>query len=296
MNTTPNPRPLVIYHGNCADGFTAAWVAWRALNGEADFHPGVYQNPPPDVAGRIVYMLDFSYKRPVMEDMLKKAISITILDHHQSAIDDLTELMFDAAAPKLGYGLFGVLDSSRSGARLAWDYFMEGQDPPALVRHVEDRDLWKFELKGTREYQAAVFSYPYEFEAWEKLAGMDPEQVMAEGRGIDRKLLKDVNELIDVVTRWMVIDGHRVPMANLPYTYTSEAGHALCKKHGTPFAGCYWDTPEGRVFSLRSLDDGMDVQAIAKKYGGGGHAHAAGFRIRVGYTELVPIIEEDKPA
>jgi nanoRNase/pAp phosphatase (c-di-AMP/oligoRNAs hydrolase) len=67
-------------------------------------------------------------------------------------------------------------------------------------------------------------------------------------------------------------------MANLPYTLTSDAGHLLCGDT-YPFAGCYWDTPEGRVFSLRSRDDGADVGEIAKLYGGGGHKHASGFRV-----------------
>lgn len=31
------------------------------------------------------------------------------------------------------------------------------------------------------------------------------------------------------------------------------------------------------MFSLRSADDKVDVGAIAKSFGGGGHAHAAGF-------------------
>ena len=45
-------KPLVIYHGNCADGFTAAWVANRYFAGEVDLHAGVYQTPPPDVTDR----------------------------------------------------------------------------------------------------------------------------------------------------------------------------------------------------------------------------------------------------
>ena len=80
-----------------------------------------------------------------------------------------------------------------------------------------------------------------------------------------------------VCQRRMVIAGHDVPVASLPYTLTSDAGHLMA--HGEPFAACYWDTPEGRVFSLRSTDDGMDVSVIAKQYGGGGHAHASGFRV-----------------
>lgn len=68
-----------------------------------------------------------------------------------------------------------------------------------------------------------------------------------------------------------------VPVACLPYTLSSDAGHMMAK--GEPFAACYWDTPEGRCFSLRSAEDGMDVSEIAKDYGGGGHKHAAGFRV-----------------
>jgi nanoRNase/pAp phosphatase (c-di-AMP/oligoRNAs hydrolase) len=75
----------------------------------------------------------------------------------------------------------------------------------------------------------------------------------------------------------MTIGGHRVPVANLPYTMSSDAGHEMAK--GRPFAACYWDTPEGRVFSLRSNDEGVDVSEVAKQYGGGGHRNASGFTV-----------------
>lgn len=78
-----------------------------------------------------------------------------------------------------------------------------------------------------------------------------------------------------------VIGGNSVPVANIPYTLTSDAGNLMAQ--GEPFAACYWDTPSGRVFSLRSTDDGADVSAIAKGYGGGGHAHAAGFQMPIGW-------------
>lgn len=32
----------MIYHGNCADGFSAAWCFWRKYRDSADYHPGVY--------------------------------------------------------------------------------------------------------------------------------------------------------------------------------------------------------------------------------------------------------------
>ena len=142
--------------------------------------------------------------------------------------------------------------------------------------------MWRFALRKTREIQASVFAYPYEFKVWDFLMGADMEKLAVEGEAIERKHFKDIRELVTVVTRPMKIGGHIVPIANLPYTLTSDAGHLLAKDK--PFAGCYWDTPNGRVFSLRSTDEGMDVSEIAKQYGGGGHRNASGFR--VGYENL----------
>ena len=76
--------PLVIYHANCWDGFCAAWVARKAL-GEIEPFPAYYGAKPPNVAGREVYILDFSYKRPVMREILASARSVVVLDHHKTA-------------------------------------------------------------------------------------------------------------------------------------------------------------------------------------------------------------------
>jgi nanoRNase/pAp phosphatase (c-di-AMP/oligoRNAs hydrolase) len=58
----------------------------------------------------------------------------------------------------------------------------------------------------------------------------------------------------------------------------SEAGDEMCK--GKPFAATYYVDKDGMYnFSLRSSEDGIDVSEIAKVYGGGGHKHAAGFKV-----------------
>ena len=287
-------KPLCIYHGNCADGFTAAWAVRRALGNDVDYHAGVYQNPPPDVKGRDVFIVDFSYKRPVLEQMGNEARSITILDHHKTAAEDLRGLTgapdWYAIGGQPYCGICAVFDMNRSGAGITWDYFFPGTPRPALLNHVEDRDLWRFALRKTREIQAAVFAYPYNFKTWDFLMSRDLEELGLEGEAIERKHFKDIRELIGVVTRPMVIAGATVPIANLPYTLTSDAGHLLSKGKGSddapeyPFAGCYWDTPEGRVFSLRSPEGGADVGEIAKQYGGGGHKHASGFRVPYGHA------------
>ena len=44
---------------------------------------------------------------------------------------------------------------------------------------------------------------------------------------------------------------------------------------------------EGRVFGLRATDEGVDVSEVAKLYGGGGHAKAAGFKVPRGHVLAV---------
>jgi oligoribonuclease NrnB/cAMP/cGMP phosphodiesterase (DHH superfamily) len=275
-------KKLCIYHGNCADGFTSAWVVRKALGDDVEFYAGVYQNPPPDVEGRDVVMVDFSYKRSVLEEMRDKARSVAILDHHKTAQADLKDLP----------GVLAIFDMGRSGARITWDHYFPGQKPPDLLLHIEDRDLWRFALRKTREIQASVFAYPYDFKAWDFLMTADLEKLALEGEAIERKHFKDIRELVGVVTRRMEIGGYNVPVANLPYTLSSDAGHLLSK--GEPFAACYYDTPDGRCFSLRSAENGVDVSAVAKLYGGGGHKNASGFR--VSYTDAVKFeVTGDRP-
>lgn len=266
-------KPLVIYHGNCADGFGGAWVFSRHSGYSCDYfdyHPGTYQDAPPDVTGRDVYLVDFSYKRPVVEAMLETAASVTLIDHHKTALDDLGPIM---PRMRCHCGL------DHSGAMLAWQFWTEGLQgpPPPLLTHIEDRDLWRFALPHTREIQANVFSHPYDFEVWDGLMGRPIEELVAEGKAIERKHFKDIEELVRVFQHRRKIGGFEVPVSNLPYTLTSDAGHLMAK--GEPFAACYWDTPEGRVYSLRSTDEGVDVSEVAKQYGGGGHRNASGFRV-----------------
>ena len=169
-----------------------------------------------------------------------------------------------------------------SGAGMTWDFFFPGQPRPTLIEHIEDRDLWLFKLEGTREVSANLFSYPQDFDVWDMLITSSVEDQRADGAAIERKHKKDVIELVSATQRRIQIAGFDVPAANLPFIYSSDAGHLMAADE--PFAACYWDTAQGRTFSLRSTDAGEDVSAIAQQYGGGGHRNAAGFRVPFGHS------------
>ncbi|SDF23385.1 DHH family phosphoesterase [Phytopseudomonas seleniipraecipitans] len=273
-------KTLCIYHANCADGFGAAWVVRVALGpANVEFHPGSYGAPAPDVEDRDVIIVDFSYKLPELLQLAQSARSVLILDHHKTAAEDLAQIPPAPAhyAEWLEWQqpLGAVFDMNRSGAGLAWDYFF-ASDRPALINHIEDRDLWRFELANTRPIMANVFSYPQDFEVWDRLMDMPMQSHWQAGETIERKHAKDLADQLKNARR-LTIGGHDVPALNAPYFMASDAGHALTQ--GEPFAAVYSDTPKGRIFSLRSTDEGLDVSEIAKTYGGGGHRNAAGFTV-----------------
>jgi uncharacterized protein len=299
-------KTICIYHANCADGMAAAWCVNVALGDDVEFVPASYGSAPPDVTGADVIIVDFSYKRDVLMEMSRTARSILVLDHHKTAASDLAGFGIDISTWQRPLGWkrhmlnvyqdacegiphasqYVLFDMNRSGAQLAWDFF-SGGERPALVDYVADRDLWQWVLPGSREVSAVIASYPMSLDMMadhyaRMQADADLEKMIYEGAAILRKHDLDVANGIRLTQRTMVIGGHTVPVANLPYSMASDAAGTMAKD--APFAACYFDGPKGRGFSLRSRgDDGLDVSEIAQKYGGGGHRNAAGFSAPIGW-------------
>ena len=259
-------KPLVIYHGKCPDGMTAAWAVKKAL-GEGDYIAALHGEAPPDVAGRDVIIVDFSYKRPIMEAIYHAAKSLLVLDHHKSAQADLEDFSF------------AQFDMNRSGAGMAWDHFHPGQPRPALVDLIEDGDLWRHELQGTREFQMRLEMEPMNFESWDRLGNMDEQKMaayIAEGSLLKRAFDTEVANLLK--DRYPVtVAGETGLAVNATSRYTSELGHHLAELSGS--FGMVWRQLDGVLkVSLRSCGD-YDVSLLAAKLGGGGHRNAASFSI-----------------
>jgi uncharacterized protein len=286
-------RTYVLYHANCADGFGAAVAARLRFGERADvaYVPVSYGQGLPEIEdGAEVFILDFSYPRAVLVALAARVSKLVVLDHHETARRELEGLPF------------ATFDMSKSGARLAWEYFHKS-GAPALILYIEDRDLWRWELEKSREFSAALWTYPQDFHTWLNWVYRpgDIDRLIQEGEGVLRLvkqnverqcwaarvgIFKPVPQQVHMIsipdegipwTKASDMEEWWVPVVNAT-CHISEVGERLLDLYPeAPFVGIYLDKANGsRMWSLRSRK-GFDCSPIAKAFGGGGHKQACGF-------------------
>ena len=206
--------------------------------------------------GGEVYILDFSYPLETMlETHARHRGRVTLIDHHQTARDEL-----EGAVPNCRF------DLEHSGAYLAWEWWAgPGETMPGLVRYIEDRDLWRWELRNSREVAAALDSYPKDFHVWDTLA---IDALALEGEAILRRERLMVEKLIDLAVR-RTVGGFPVPAVNTPVLVSETCEALLGKFPDASFAAAYSELPgpDGEIrerWSLRSRP-GFDVSRTARR-------------------------------
>lgn len=262
----PHLVDFVIYHGSCSDGFGACWAAHKLLGNKATYHAGRYGEAPPDVAGKHVAIVDFSYDLETVKAITKSAASLIILDHHKTAFERLSGL------PELHF------NNDHSGAILSWQYFHPGKEPPRFLKYIEDRDLWKWELPYSKEFSAAFDMVPFDFFEYEKFeddsvvddAINRGKYILAYSKTVIKKIADNAVE-----RSWR---GKKVMLVNSSH-WMSEIGNKLALDCDFVVIWYYDHQAHKTRVSLRCFHEDIDVSVIAKLYGGGGHKKAAGFEL-----------------
>lgn len=265
-----NNKPILIYHSPCPDGFGSAYAFWKKYGDDIEYYPYKHGQDLPDVSGREVYFADIA---PSIEDALKiesVAKKITILDHHISRYEELKHL---------DYYHF---NNDKSGAIISWNFLFD-EEPPAILKFVQARDIYTWDMPKAKEVLSYLDSLPYSFEAWDNLNFMLESEtylsvrVASEGAAI----LRYCEVLMDMIIAnayTVRIRGHEVPVVNTPF-FRTEILAKLCIDK--PFAAGYHYNGERFCFSLRSDPNGLDVSKIAASFpGGGGHERASGFSVQ----------------
>lgn len=256
---------LVLYH-NDADGFGSAYALYKAGFVNATYQPIDYGYPFPDIAEDIkqIIIVDFSFPEDVC-DRLDAEYELKVIDHHKT-----TKWLMSKS--------YGVYDTHYSGAVLTWNAFVRTR-VPLILRYVQDRDLWKWELERSKEVNHGLEVVPRTFEAWDTI---DINKVYTDGKAI---IADRLNSLIRIEQSMRIYDdafGNKVGVVP-SIVHQSEIGSYLLSQH--PEINCavvFYPKTVGGVdvfgISIRSRGD-VDVSVIALQYGGGGHKAAAGFSV-----------------
>lgn len=260
---------VIIYHGKCRDGISAAYAAWKKFGDRATYIPvQTQQEPPAGLEGKTLYILDYSYPKHTLDALAARNRSVIVIDHHLSARDAVT------AFPQ------NVFDMEHSGAMLAWAYFHPETPAPRIFAYIEEHDLWKHELPHTGEVAAAIGQYDLTLADWDRLV-RDTESEEGFGALIERGAVlrayidRHVEELASYAEP-VRFEGHTVYAVNCARPYRSAVGNLLAERH-PPFAIVWYRYGGAFHVSIRSIGE-FNVAEIAERYGGGGHRNAASIR------------------
>lgn len=277
-------KPVVFYHRDCDDGFGAAFSFWKK-HGYSFEYVGVKHDEPFDVGScenRDVYVVDFSFPKTTWRQIRERATKLVMLDHHLTAFETYAyeerehfqETHRNGDTGEVYYDI--LLDNNRSGASISWTY-VHHEEPPLFIRHIEDNDLWKHSIPDTREFIAALRSYPQTFEKWDELS-LEVEELIEEGKSIIRFFDQQKEIIINSGAREITLNGIKGLGCNASYMFGSDIAGELAKRSNT-FGLSYYVASDGICHcSLRSRGK-FNVAELAKLFGGGGHHGAAGFRI-----------------
>lgn len=265
-------RTIILYHGNCPDGFGGAYAAWKKFGDNAEYVALKHGDVPElDVSGAGLYFIDFCYTKEVMDRFVAEAASVTVLDHHEGIADVVRSLSNH------------IFDANRSGATIAWTYFHPETPVPTLLTHIEDDDLFRFVLPDTRPLICYLEVRPFAFDVWNEVATALDDPAQSEELFSKARIYAEYFELLASVAaeqaKLVTFEGHECYFgtAHPIKPMKSLVGNLLAKKKG-PISLVVSAHPSGYGVSIRG-DGTVDVAKIAQKYGGNGHPKSAGFII-----------------
>lgn len=313
-----NPVVVVVYHKksdlfHCPDGVVSGIIAKRAFafRGEkAVFLPGTYYNNDSiverinELSPKRVLLLDYSMPLDAIKKL--KVGTVIVCDHHKDACEQLiSTIRAERSLSRVNCPQLAVrFNNNKSGARLTWDYFFSGTEPPALVEYVEDGDLFTFCLPFSELICAGIHSALSPGMSLEEVDSMlSPAWNMTrkefvrhfKERGNFAKSEKKKRILSAAAkAKVMVIHGRKavsVEVSEADQDIVSQLGRHLYSQdffieHGLKFVAIYHMDGESCYVSLRS--GGYNCLPVAKAYGGGGHEQACGFRLAGKFDDYFP--------
>lgn len=283
---------VVLYHASCTDGAGSMWSAWKFFKDGAKYIAvGKFSKKQSKMLNQCkkakeVYMCDMMLDMENIEMLAKRGITVWLLDHHISNINEIAAYPFSDEAKD---NIKDFCDISRSGAGITWDHF-HGGSRPVCIDYIEDSDLWKWKLPDGHSVHTFFSQFNWKsnndiIERFNEIEQLSSSELIAKGDSLIEYRDKLIDRSLSQVCRAEIF-GHNVPILNSNY-FLSETANIMAVDE--PFAAIWRQSKEGDIrMILRSEQNGLDVQLLAGKLGekGGGHYHAAGIVFR-SYSDML---------
>ena len=253
---------------------------------------GLVQSPPEDLDERTIVFLDCgNLERNPAEALRRPGAHIVNIDHHHD----------NTRFGTINY----VLPEASCTAEIVWDlmYGLGAEATPNIaealyVGLITDTGRFMYENTGPRAHVMAadliekgvdvheIYRRVYEGVPYGKLALL--------ARGLSKVARYDSGRL--AVTE---LDAHDFAESGAEESYSEGVVDHLRAVEGTAVAALIrertsdTDGDRARKVSLRASDDRVDVSAIARAQGGGGHRQAAGFSTSMSWDEVVAFLREE---
>ena len=250
-----------------------------------------------------IFMVDFSlHPFSEMVELIKNASKFTWCDHHKTALEAYKEWITSHDVSSQGHLFFPHIDDKRAGCELTWTAVFPRFDQamPPYVRLLGRYDVWDHEDKAVVPFQYAMRSYETnpQFLDWQ-----------SREENIWQRIYRDYTINGDLYFNLINIGNTLLDYIKKDNKGLSESSHFIChigdlrcvavnKLGGNSqvfdaiWDGNFYDAMvifgfNGKVwrFSIFTSKN-IDVSAVAKKLGGGGHAKAAGWT-----CDSLPFIE-----
>jgi len=293
-------KVICFYHSRDLDGWTSAAIVKKKFP-EAKLVGWDYGDPEPliydvEYEGEVlnplhptidvpvdlripnnakVIIVDISFN-PVTMIKLKGYVKMDVIwiDHHKSAIKDAVE--YDYAL------LNGRRRSDFAACELTWQFFFSDSEMPEAVRLLGMYDSFRHKGSG-EEHKVMIFQYgargfvinPSEAEIFFDMNEQQIRNILSSGKAIFDYLIIEAKGIyakafpVEIEEYpGLMVNRERFNPVNFGIDY---------HKDGYDFFGCFWFDGENYSFSLYNDNGELDVSYLCKKFGGGGHAGAAGF-------------------
>ena len=294
----------IFAHSHCTDGLVAASIMKYSLQMKHNIEPEVifviYDKEQEALekanidSETTIYCVDFAFNRETTLELCKKADKVYVLDHHKTAYENLEGLS------NSHYNFYLTYDVNKSGASIVNDFcrthLLIGKNlkltQQNIINHivgmVEDRDLWKFKLKDSKEFAEYVFAYVepndikkmteilfnFNFDKLKTICKLGSTIMEYKNNIIEKKLKSYVPVYFHVNNTKLLIINETQP------DLVSQLGNELCKKYDVPIclykiSGSESSSELSVALSFRSMDHLEPVDVIARLFNGGGHRNAA---------------------